>query len=343
MLNAPLSGLSLHCVLVTGSAGFIGHALVQRLLLAGMRVVGIDDLNDYYDVRLKLARLSRLQSHEGYTHYTIDLANRAQVEQVFATHTFDAIVHLGAQAGVRFSSENPHVYVQSNIVGFLHILEGARAHKVAHLVFASTSSVYGANPELPFHEAQPTEHPLSLYAATKKANESMAHAYAHLYQIPITGLRFFTVYGPWGRPDMALFKFARAILRDQPIELYSHGQHKRSFTYIDDVIEGCVRVLQAPAQRTHHQPAGSAVAPFRVFNIGSSEAVALLRYVELLEQHMGKTARKLMLPSQPGDMPDTEASGSTLNAAIDYQPKIDVDEGIAQFVTWCFAHPQFFD
>jgi UDP-glucuronate 4-epimerase len=330
-------------VLITGSAGFIGHALAARLLGDGFTVVGLDNLNDYYDVRLKLARLERLNAHPNYIHVHADLADRAAMEALFKTHRFDAIVHFGAQAGVRYSSENPHIYVQSNIVGFLHILEGARAQKVAHLMFASTSSVYGANPELPFHEAQATEHPLSLYAATKKANEAMAHAYAHLYQIPITGLRFFTVYGPWGRPDMALFKFARAILQDQPIELYSHGQHKRSFTYIDDVIEGCVRVLQAPAQSTHHQPAASAVAPFRVFNIGSSEAVPLLRYVELLEKHMGKTARKLMLPAQPGDMPDTEASAADLVAAIDYAPRVDVDTGIAGFVSWCEAHPQFFD
>jgi UDP-glucuronate 4-epimerase len=330
-------------VLVTGSAGFIGHAMAKRLLSAGMQVVGIDDLNAYYDVRLKHARLSQLQASASYLHYTVDIADRARTEQVFAEHTFDAIVHLGAQAGVRYSSENPHVYAQSNMVGFLHILEGARAQSVKHLIFASTSSVYGANPDLPFAETQVSEHPLSFYAATKKANEAMAHAYAHLYQIPVTGLRFFTVYGPWGRPDMALFKFAKAIINDQPIDLYSHGHHKRSFTYIDDVIEGCMRLLMRPALINNHRPAGSAVAPYQVFNIGSSASVPLLHYVELLEKHLAKTAKKRFLPAQAGDMADTEASGDALNAAIDYAPKIDVDTGIAHFVAWCKAHPEFFN
>lgn len=327
-------------VLVTGTAGFIGSHVALKLLARGDTVVGVDNLNDYYDVSLKQARLARVQAHRGYTHVHADLADRAAMEQVFATHRPDRVVHLAAQAGVRYAAKNPHVYVSSNVTGFLHVLEGCRHHGVQHLVYASTSSVYGANTDLPFSEHRSAEHPLTLYAATKKANEQMAHSYAHLYGLPATGLRFFTVYGPWGRPDMALFLFTKAILAGEPIPVFNEGRHKRSFTYIDDIAEGVVRALDTvpgkdPAwDGNHPDPATSGVAPYRLYNIGNERPVELLRYIEVLEQCLGRKATLQLLPLQAGDVPATEADVSSLAAAVGYRPKVSVEEGVAQFVEW---------
>lgn len=327
-------------VLVTGTAGFIGSHLAHHLLDRGDTVVGFDNLNDYYDVSLKQARLQRLLAREGYTHVSGDLADRAAVEALFATHKPQRVVHLAAQAGVRYAAENPHVYVASNVTGFLHVLEGCRHHGVEHLVYASTSSVYGANLAMPFTEHRSTEHPLTLYAASKKANEQMAHSYAHLYGIPCTGLRFFTVYGPWGRPDMALFLFTKAILEGQPIRVFNHGQHKRSFTFVDDIVEGVVRTLDkvpgVDADWDGHapDPASSGVAPYRLYNIGNERPVELLRYIEVLEQCLGRKAKMELLPLQPGDVPDTEADVSDLIANVGYRPVVPVEEGVARFVDW---------
>ena len=277
-------------ILVTGTAGFIGSHVAQVLLARGDTVIGFDSLNDYYDVSLKQARLARFMHHPNYTHVQADLADRAAVESVFAQHKPQRVINLAAQAGVRYAAENPHVYVASNVTGFLHILEGCRHHNVEHLVYASTSSVYGANTAMPFSEHSSAEHPLTLYAATKKANEQMAHSYAHLYGIPCTGLRFFTVYGPWGRPDMALFLFTKAILEGKPIKVFNHGHHKRSFTYVDDIVEGIVRALdRVPGKDpvwsgARPDPATSGVAPYRLYNIGNEQPVELLRYIDVLEQ-----------------------------------------------------------
>ena len=326
-------------VLVTGTAGFIGSHLAMRLLERGDEVIGFDNLSDYYDVNLKKARLARFIDHPGYTHITADLADRAAVEAAFAIHKPQRVVNLAAQAGVRYAAENPHVYVSSNVTGFLHILEGCRQHGVEHLVFASTSSVYGANTKMPFSEHQPTEHPLTLYAATKKANEMMAHSYAHLYGIPATGLRFFTVYGPWGRPDMALFLFTKAILAGEPIRVFNHGKHKRSFTYVDDIVEGVVRTLdQVPVANPHWNGAApdpaSSNAPYRIYNIGNEQPVELLRYIEVLEQCLGRKAQMQMLPLQAGDVPDTEADMSELVGAVNYRPTVSVEEGVGNFIRW---------
>ena len=327
-------------VLVTGTAGFIGSHVAIKLLERGDEVIGFDSLSDYYDVNLKKARLARFMDHPNYTHIHADLADRVAVEAAFATHKPQRVVNLAAQAGVRYAAENPHVYVSSNVTGFLHILEGCRHHGVEHLVFASTSSVYGANTKMPFSEHQSTEHPLTLYAATKKANEQMAHSYAHLYGIPSTGLRFFTVYGPWGRPDMALFLFTKAILAGEPIKVFNYGKHKRSFTYVDDIVEGVIRTLdkvpgkdpdwdgQAP------DPGSSGVAPYRIYNIGNEQPVELLRYIEVLEQCLGKKAQMQMLPLQAGDVPDTEADVSALIENVGYRPVVSVEEGVANFVSW---------
>jgi len=326
-------------ILVTGTAGFIGSHVAQKLLERGDEVVGFDNLNDYYDVRLKQARLARFSDHPRYTHICADLADRGAVEAMFEAHQPQRLIHLAAQAGVRYAAENPHVYVSSNVVGFLHILEGCRHHGIDHLVFASSSSVYGANTKMPFSEHQSTEHPLTLYAATKKANEMMAHSYAHLYGIPATGLRFFTVYGPWGRPDMALFLFTRAILAGEPIKLFNHGLHKRSFTYVDDIVEGVIRTLDqvpagAPAWNADAPDPATSSAPFRIFNIGNEQPVELLRYIEVLEQCLGRKAKMQMLPLQPGDVPDTDADVSDLIAAVGYRPRVPVEVGVAKFVTW---------
>lgn len=327
-------------ILVTGTAGFIGSHLALRLLARGDEVVGIDNLSDYYDVGLKRARLNRFSDHRRYTHIGADLANRAAIEAIFSEYKPRKVVNLAAQAGVRYAAKNPHIYVDSNVTGFLHVLEGCRQHDVEHLVFASTSSVYGADTRMPFSEHQPTDHPLTLYAATKKANEVMAHSYAHLYGIPSTGLRFFTVYGPWGRPDMALFLFTKAILAGVPIKVFNHGHHKRSFTYVDDVVEGLVRVLDAPPRvdgnwdgRTP-DPASSGVAPYRIYNIGNEQPVELLRYIQVLEGCLGIEARMEMLPLQPGDVPDTEADMTGLARAVGYRPVVSVEEGVSRFVAW---------
>jgi UDP-glucuronate 4-epimerase len=331
-------------VLVTGTAGFIGSHVAIKLLERGDEVIGIDNLSDYYDVSLKKARLARFADNPKYTHVQADLADRAAIEAVFAEHRPQRVINLAAQAGVRYAAQNPHVYVDSNVTGFLHVLEGCRHHGVEHLVFASTSSVYGANTKMPFSEHDHTEHPLTLYAATKKANEMMAHSYAHLYGIPSTGLRFFTVYGPWGRPDMALFLFTRAILAGEPIQVFNHGHHKRSFTYIDDIVEGVVRALDNPLGKNPGwdgrapDPATSGVAPYRIFNIGNEETVELLRYIQVLEQCLGRKAVMEMLPLQAGDVPDTEADVSGLIEKTGYRPSVSVDEGVRRFVDWYLQH-----
>ncbi|MEO9079957.1 MAG: NAD-dependent epimerase [Rhodanobacter sp.] len=326
-------------VLVTGTAGFIGSHVAMRLLERGDEVVGIDNLNDYYDVELKKARLARFSAHPNYRHEPVDLADRAAIESVFARHKPQRVINLAAQAGVRYAAINPHIYVSTNVTGFLHIIEGCRHHGVEHLVYASTSSVYGADTMMPFSEHQPTEHPLTLYAASKKANEMMAHSYAHLYGLPCTGLRFFTVYGPWGRPDMALFLFTKAILAGEPIKVFNHGHHKRSFTYIDDIAEGVIRTLDDvpvanPGWDGMAPDPASSTAPYRIFNIGNEQPVALLRYIEVLEQCLGRKAQMELLPLQPGDVPDTEADMSLLAAAVGYSPRVPVEEGVANFVRW---------
>jgi UDP-glucuronate 4-epimerase len=327
-------------ILVTGTAGFIGYHVATRLLERGEEVVGLDNLSDYYDVALKKARLAHFDDRPGYTHVHADLSDREAMERVFAAHRPQRVVHLAAQAGVRYAAQNPHVYVSSNVTGFLHVLEGCRHTGVEHLLFASTSSVYGANTRMPFSEHQPTEHPLTLYAATKKANEQMAHSYAHLYGLPCTGLRFFTVYGPWGRPDMALFLFTKAILTGEPVRVFNHGRHKRSFTYVDDIVDGVLGTLERiPTPDPHWSgerpdPGTSGVAPYRIFNIGNEKPVALLRYIEVLEKCLGKTAQLEMLPLQPGDVPDTEANVSALVQATGHAPKVDVQDGVGRFVDW---------
>ena len=326
-------------ILVTGTAGFIGSQVAHALLDRGDEVVGFDNLNDYYDVTLKQARLERLLARDGYRHVTGDLADRAAMERLFAAFRPERVVHLAAQAGVRYAAENPHVYASSNLVGFLHVLEGCRRHGIGHLVYASTSSVYGGNTMLPFSETQPTEHPLTFYAATKKANESMAHSYAHLYGIPCTGLRFFTVYGPWGRPDMAFFSFTKAIIEGRPIPVFNHGRHTRDFTYIDDIVAGVVGALDDvatgnPGWRGDAPDPATSAAPWRVFNIGNARPVQLLRYIELLEKAIGRAAVMEMKPMQPGDVPDTAADVSALAAAVGYAPSTPVEVGVPRFVEW---------
>jgi UDP-glucuronate 4-epimerase len=330
-------------ILVTGTAGFIGSHVALKLLNRGDEVIGFDNLSDYYDVELKKARLARIIDHPNYTHITADLADRAAVEAAFATHRPQRVINLAAQAGVRYAAENPHVYISSNVTGFLHVIEGCRHHGVDHLVFASTSSVYGANTKMPFSEHQSAEHPLTVYAASKKANEMMAHSYAHLYGIPSTGLRFFTVYGPWGRPDMALFLFTKAILAGEPIKVFNHGRHKRSFTYIDDIVEGVVRTLDNPpggnsAWNGDEPDPASSSAPYRLYNIGNEQPVELLRYIEVLEQCLGRKAIMEMLPLQAGDVPDTEADVSELIGAVGYRPAVTVEEGVRHFVDWYLSY-----
>lgn len=326
-------------VLITGAAGFIGSALALRLLDRGDTVIGIDNHNDYYDPSLKEARLARHANHPNYTHLRIDLADRKAMEAAFADHKPNGVVNLAAQAGVRYSIENPLAYIDSNLVGFGHILEGCRHHGVEHLVYASSSSVYGANTTMPFSVHHNVDHPLSLYAASKKANELMAHTYSHLYNLPTTGLRFFTVYGPWGRPDMALFKFTKAILAGEKIPVFNHGKHRRDFTYIDDIVEGVIRVLDKPAQPN---PAwsgaspdpGSSAAPWRVYNIGNNCPVELMDYIGALEKALGTKAEMEMLPLQPGDVPDTYADVTDLVEQFGYKPATPVEQGVAHFVRW---------
>lgn len=326
-------------ILVTGAAGFIGAALVLRLLERGDTVVGIDNHNDYYDPAIKEARLARFASNPRYTHLRIDLASRQAIETAFAIHKPQRVVNLAAQAGVRYSIENPLAYIDSNIVGFANILEGCRHNGVEHLVYASSSSVYGANTAMPFSIHQNVDHPLSLYAASKKANELMAHTYSHLYGLPTTGLRFFTVYGPWGRPDMALFKFTKAILADKPIQIFNHGKHRRDFTYIDDLVEGVIRVLDRPATTNpdwngNIPDPGTSQAPWRVYNIGNNKPVELMDYIAALERALGKTAKKEFLPLQAGDIPDTYANVDDLAKEFDYRTATTVEEGISRFVSW---------
>ena len=327
-------------VMVTGSAGFIGSATTLRLLARGDTVIGVDCLNDYYDPALKRARLARTIDHPNYTQLTIDLSDRAAMDEAFAAHRPQRVINLAAQAGVRYAATNPHIYVQSNVTGFLHVLEGCRHNGVEHLVFASTSSVYGANTKMPFSEHDSTEHPLTLYAATKKANEQMAHSYANLFDLPCTGLRFFTVYGPWGRPDMALFMFTKKILAGEPIQVFNHGKHSRSFTYIDDIVEGVIRAMDnVPGVNPdwdgqNPDPATSGSGPYRIFNIGAEEQVELLRYIEVLEQCLGRKAIMEMLPLQPGDVPDTVADVAELQRIVGYKPKVAVEEGVKNFVEW---------
>jgi UDP-glucuronate 4-epimerase len=326
-------------ILVTGSAGFIGSALTWRLLERGDEVVGFDNLNDYYDVNLKRARLARLQAHPGFTEVRANLEDRMALTVTFAQHRPQRVVNLAAQAGVRYSIQNPHAYVDSNLVGFVNILEACRHHGVEHLVYASTSSVYGANTRMPFSVHDNVDHPLSLYAATKKANELMAHTYSHLYGLPTTGLRFFTVYGPWGRPDMALFLFTRAILAGEPIDVFNYGHHRRDFTYVDDIVEGVIRVLDQVATphsdwRSDAPDPATSLAPYRLYNIGSHRPVELMRYIEVLEECLGRTAIKNLLPMQPGDVPDTYADVAALIQDVGYQPDTPIEEGVARFVAW---------
>ena len=330
-------------VLVTGAAGFVGMHTALRLLARGDQVVGIDNLNDYYDVALKEARLARLAPRAGFRFHRLGIEHRDVMEKLFAAEKPDAVVHLAAQAGVRYSLQNPHAYVDANLKGFLNVLEGCRQYPVQHLVYASSSSVYGGNAKLPFSEHDPVDHPVSLYAATKKANELMAHTYSHLFRIPTTGLRFFTVYGPWGRPDMSPMLFARAILAGQPIQVFNQGQMSRDFTFIDDVVEGVLRVLDKPATPDEAfnplQPnAATSTAPYRVFNIGNHTPTPLMDYIAELEAALGRPAIKQFLPMQPGDVPVTAADTSALKAWVGFEPFTPVAEGVKRFVHWYKEH-----
>ncbi len=326
-------------ILVTGAAGFIGSTLSKRLLARGDEVVGLDNLNDYYEVQLKLDRLAQLEGQPGFSFVKMNLEDREETKALFAEQKFDKVVNLAAQAGVRYSLINPHAYIESNIVGFTNMLEGCRHNEVKHLVYASSSSVYGANTKMPFSIHHNVDHPVSLYAASKKANELMAHTYSHLYNMPTTGLRFFTVYGPWGRPDMALFLFTKAILEDRPIDVFNHGKMKRDFTYIDDIVEGVIRVLDNTAKPnpdwTGDAPdSGTSYAPFRIYNIGNNSPVELLDYIGAIEKALGKKANKNMLPLQPGDVPATYADVDDLVNDVGFKPATPVEEGVQRFVDW---------
>jgi UDP-glucuronate 4-epimerase len=330
-------------ILVTGAAGFIGFYVSQALLARGDEVIGLDNLNDYYDPRLKIARLAKLQQHGNFRFVKLDLIDRNAIGAMFAAEKFSRVIHLAAQAGVRNSIENPHIYVDSNVTGFLHIIEGCRHHKVEHLVYASTSSVYGANTHMPFAVDQNVDHPLSLYAATKKANELMAHCYSSLYGLPTTGLRFFTVYGPWGRPDMALFLFTANILAGKPIDVFNYGHHKRDFTYVGDIAAGVVaavdHIAKPDASWNSDAPNPSTSrAPYRLYNIGNQRPVELLRYIEVLEQCLGCKAQINLLPLQPGDVPDTVADVEALARDVGYRPCTPVEEGVKRFVEWYRAY-----
>jgi UDP-glucuronate 4-epimerase len=326
-------------ILVTGAAGFIGSELCLRFLERGDEVIGIDNHNDYYDPNLKEARLARHLDHPSYKHIRADLADGKTIEDIFSTHKPERVVNLAAQAGVRYSIENPIAYINSNIVGFTYILEGCRKNNVEHLVYASSSSVYGANTQMPFSVHHNIAHPLSLYAASKKSNELMAHTYSHLFNLPTTGLRFFTVYGPWGRPDMALFKFIKSILEGEKIKVFNYGKHRRDFTFIDDIVEGIVRVTDRPSQPNENWDSdnpdpGSSIAPWRVYNIGNNNPVELMDYIKALETALGKTAEKEFLPLQPGDVPDTFADVEDLMKDCGFQPQTSVEDGIKKFVEW---------
>jgi UDP-glucuronate 4-epimerase len=326
-------------ILVTGAAGFIGSHVAQRLLDRGYEVVGLDNLNEYYDVTLKQARLARLTTQPNFRFVKLDLADTAAMATLFASEKFARVVHLAAQAGVRYSLEDPHAYVRSNVTGTLCVLEGCRHNAVGHLVYASTSSVYGANTNMPFSVHNIADHPLSLYASTKRANELMAHNYSALFGLPTTGLRFFTVYGPWGRPDMALFLFTRNILEGKPIDVFNHGHHRRDFTYVDDIAEGVVRVLERPPQpdpkwRSDAPDPATSFAPFRLYNIGNNRPVELLRYIEIIEECLGRKAQKNFLPLQPGDVPETCADIDDLVRDVGYRPATPVEVGVKNFVEW---------
>jgi UDP-glucuronate 4-epimerase len=326
-------------ILVTGTAGFIGSTLAHRLLDRGDEVIGIDNVNDYYDVNLKEARLARLKVKPGFTEARVNLEDQPAINKVFAAHKPQRVVNLAAQAGVRYSLENPQAYIDANLVGFCNILEGCRHHDVEHLAYASSSSVYGANTSMPFSIHDNVDHPVSLYAASKKANELMAHTYSHLFNLSTTGLRFFTVYGPWGRPDMALFLFTKNILEGKPIDVFNYGNHRRDFTYIDDIVEGVIRVLDQPAKPnldwSGDQPdPGSSKAPYRIYNIGNNQPVELMRYIEVLEDCLGKKAEKNLLPLQEGDVPDTYANVEDLVRDTGYKPSTPIETGIANFVEW---------
>ena len=326
-------------ILVTGAAGFIGYHTCDKLLESGYEVVGIDNLNDYYDVTLKEARLARLQAKRSFSFLRLNLADRQGMEQLFLSHQFDTVIHLAAQAGVRYSIQNPHAYIDSNLVGFINILEGCRHHQVQHLTYASSSSVYGANTTLPFSIHDNVDHPLSLYAATKKANELMAHTYSNLYGLPTTGLRFFTVYGPWGRPDMALFLFTDAIIKGRPIDVFNHGQMQRDFTYIDDIVEGVIRVAARPAQPNPlwsgaSPDPGSSFAPWRVYNIGNHSPAELLYFIRTIEEKLGRKAQLNLLPLQPGDVPATCADVADLMQDVGFQPATPIEIGISNFIDW---------
>ncbi|PRY67373.1 NAD-dependent epimerase [Halomonas ventosae] len=330
-------------LLITGMAGFIGHAVARRLAGEGHEIVGIDNLNDYYDVSLKQARLADLADCERVQFIRLDLADRAGMAALFAAHRFDRVIHLAAQAGVRYSLENPHVYADSNLVGHLNVLEGCRHQGVEHLVYASSSSVYGMNDRVPFATADAVDHPISLYAATKKANELMAHTYAHLYGLPTTGLRFFTVYGPWGRPDMAMFKFTRAVLAGEPIPVYNHGEMERDFTYIDDIVEGVVRVLARiprpdPQWQASESGPDTSSAPYALYNIGHGSPVSLMGFIRAVEAATGREAICDFQPMQPGDVPRTWADTQALFDATGYRPEVGVEEGVRRFVAWYRAY-----
>ncbi len=326
-------------VLVTGAAGFIGSTATLRLLARGNEVVGLDNLNDYYEVQLKLDRLARLTPHPRFRFVKLDVADRAGMEALFAAEKFDRVIHLAAQAGVRYSLKNPHAYIDSNVVGFMNVLEGCRHNSVAHLVYASSSSVYGGNTRMPFSEHDSVDHPVSMYAATKKANELMAHTYSHLFALPTTGLRFFTVYGPWGRPDMALFLFTKAILEGRPIDVFNHGRMQRDFTYVDDIVEGVIRVLDraaaaSPAYRAEAPDPSTSNAPFRVFNIGNHNPVPLMDFIGCIEEALGRKAQKNLLPLQDGDVPATYADVDSLQDWVGFAPATDIRSGIGRFVAW---------
>lgn len=326
-------------VLVTGAAGFIGFFTAKKLLDLGFEVVGLDNLNHYYDPELKKARLAQLHGRNGFHFIEADLSDRAAIEAMFSQERPERVVHLAAQAGVRYAMTDPHIYMSSNVTGFLHILEGCRRHEVAHLVFASSSSVYGAGTAMPFSTHQSVDHPLSLYAATKKSNELMAHSYAHLYRLPVTGLRFFTVYGPWGRPDMALFSFTRRIFAGEPIEIYNQGNHARDFTYVDDIVEGVVRVLGRvpepdPDWDGKAPDPASSTAPYRLYNIGNHRPVALMDFIAAIEKATGRTAIKTFLPMQPGDVLETYADVDDLARDVGFAPDTPIEEGIGKFVAW---------
>jgi UDP-glucuronate 4-epimerase len=332
-------------IIVTGSAGFIGSSLCIKLLERGDSVIGIDNHNDYYDPTIKEARLERLTKFSNYQHYKMDICNQKSLDEVFKNHNPKKVVNLAAQAGVRYSIENPLAYINSNIVGFAHILENCHHYKIDHLIYASSSSVYGANTKTPFSEHDNVNHPLSVYAASKKSNELMAHAYSHLYQLPTTGLRFFTVYGPWGRPDMALFKFTKSILEEKPIDVFNNGKHTRDFTYIDDVVEGIIKTIDnaAPSRMdwNSNQPdQATSISPWRIYNIGNNNPTKLMDYIDALEKALGKKAKINFLPLQPGDVLDTYANVDDMEKKFDYKPSTSVIKGVKNFVKW---YKDYFD